>query len=89
MGRNVGYIRLGITRGCHLGVRSKRVLFVSFRSIFHFAVRNVGYQSGSVRPRLKPTKRANETSAEVQMKEIEELILQEPHMFKSKANEDQ
>ena len=34
-------------------------------------------------------KRANETSAELQMKEIEELKFQEPHKFKSKANEDQ
>ena len=50
MGRNVGYIRLGITRGCHLGFRTNRVLFVSFCLIFPFAVRNVGYQSGSVRP---------------------------------------
>ena len=28
MGRNVGYIRRGITRGCHLGLRTNRVLFV-------------------------------------------------------------
>ena len=34
-------------------------------------------------------KRANETSKELQMKEIEELKFQEPHKFKSKANEDQ
>ena len=38
MGRNVGYIRLDITRGCHLGYRTNRVLFVSFRLIFPFAV---------------------------------------------------
>ena len=34
MGRNVGYIRTGITRGCHLGFRTNRVLFVSFCLIF-------------------------------------------------------
>ena len=34
-------------------------------------------------------KRANETFAELQMKEIEELKFQEPHKFKSKAIEDQ
>ena len=30
MGRNVGYIRTSIERGCHLGYRTNRVLFVSF-----------------------------------------------------------
>ena len=34
MGRNVGYIRTGIIRGCHLGFRTNRVLFVSFCLIF-------------------------------------------------------
>ena len=48
MGMNVGYIRLGITRGCNLGFRTNRVLFVSFRLIFLFAVRNAGYQRGNV-----------------------------------------
>ena len=39
MGRNVGVIRRGIKRGCHLGLRTNRVLFVSFCLIFPFAVR--------------------------------------------------
>ena len=38
MGRNVGYIRMGITRDCHLGFRTNRVLFVSFCLIFPFNV---------------------------------------------------
>ena len=38
MGRNVGYIRTGITRGYYLGFRTNRVLFVSFWLIFPFVV---------------------------------------------------
>ena len=36
MSRKIGYIyiRTGITRGCHLGFRTNRVLFVSFCLIF-------------------------------------------------------
>ena len=107
MGRNVEYIRLDITRGCHLGYRTNRVLFVSFRVIFPFAVlmsatkaevsdlikANNDQLMASFKELLKDTarqiKRANETSVELQMKEIEELKFQEPHKFKSKANEDQ
>ena len=33
MGRNVGYIRTGITRGCHLGFRTA---FFSFRFVYFF-----------------------------------------------------
>ena len=38
MGRNEGYVRTGIKRGCHLGLRTNRVLFVSFGLIFVFFV---------------------------------------------------
>ena len=56
MGRNVRVYKTGynpapgITRGCHLGFRTNRVLFVSFRLIFCFFLCLVFSFSGTMHP---------------------------------------